>query len=212
MEQYVEDAGVCTKDVEILMLKRLSEKFAEKLVRAGIVSETDADVYVYGFFQLAMLLLNIITTILLGILFQSLLLCLLLNAAYIPIRLSAGGHHADSPLRCYVNSTLMIAILLAVIRWIPIHPLVSILLLGTAGGVIWWLAPVETSNRPLDEAEWRVYRKRTRIVLLVETAASLLALLFWTEQAAATIALGLFTEALMLLVGTAKNRRQNRDI
>ena len=52
------------------MLERLSEKFAEKLIHAEIISETDADVYVYGFFQSVMLLLNITTTILLGILFQ----------------------------------------------------------------------------------------------------------------------------------------------
>lgn len=41
------------------MLERLSEKFVGKLINAGIVSETDADVYMYGFFQLAMMLLNI---------------------------------------------------------------------------------------------------------------------------------------------------------
>jgi len=37
------------------MLERLSDKFAGKLIRARIISESDADVYVYGFFQLAMM-------------------------------------------------------------------------------------------------------------------------------------------------------------
>lgn len=115
------------------MLERLSDKFAGKLIRARIISESDADVYVYGFFQLAMMLLNIVTTLLLGILFQLLIPCILLNLSYIPIRINAGGHHAGSPMKCYINSTIMIAILLVVIKWIPIHPVVSAVLLFFIG-------------------------------------------------------------------------------
>ena len=190
------------------MLERLSEKFAGKLVSAGIISEADTDVYVYGFFQAVMLLLNVITTLLLGILFQQLLLCMLLNAVYIPIRISAGGHHADTPFRCYINSTIMIAILLAVIKWVPIHPVVSVILLVLASIVIWILAPVETENNPLDETERYVYRKRTRIVLAIEVSASIFSLIFLKEQIAPTIVLGLFTEAWMLLIGAVMNHKR----
>lgn len=98
------------------MLERLSEKFVGKLISVGIISETDADVYLFGFFQLVMMLLNIVTTIVLGVLFELLLPCILLNVSYIAIRTSAGGHHADSPMRCYINSTIMISVLLAVIK------------------------------------------------------------------------------------------------
>ena len=42
------------------MLEHLSKRFAGKLICAGIISEADADVYVYGFFQGMMLLLNVI--------------------------------------------------------------------------------------------------------------------------------------------------------
>ena len=79
------------------MLERLSEKFAGKLISTGIISETDAEIYVYGFFQTVMLVLNVATTLFLGIIFQMISPCILLNLAYIPIRISAGGHHADSP-------------------------------------------------------------------------------------------------------------------
>ena len=168
------------------MLERLSEKFAEKLVSAGIISEADTDVYVYGFFQAVMLLFNVVTTLLLGITFQLLIPCILLNLAYIPIRISAGGHHADSPLKCYIHSTIMIAVLLI------------------SSVVIWIFAPLETENNPLDEVEQHVYRKRTRIILVIEIVIVLLCLIFSKDQTAATIVLGLFTEALMLLVGIAE--------
>ncbi len=185
------------------MLERLSEKFAGKLVSAGIISEADTDVYVYGFFQAVMLLLNVVTTLLLGIIFQLLIPCILLNLAYIPIRINAGGHHANSPFKCYIHSTIMIAVLLSVIKWVPIHPAVSIALLVISSVVICIFAPVETENNPLDEVEQNIYQKRTRIILVIETVIILLCLIFSKDQIAATIVLGLFTEALMLLVGIA---------
>ena len=74
------------------MLARLAEKFAGKLVQAGTVSQEEADVYAFGFYQMLMLLLNVGTTLLLGAAFGLFLPCVLLNVAYIPIRVSAGGH------------------------------------------------------------------------------------------------------------------------
>ena len=188
------------------MLEHLSEKFAGKLIQAGIISKEDTDVYVYGFFQAAMMFFNIVTTLILGILFQLLISCILLNLAYIPIRISAGGHHADSPLKCYIDSTLMIAFLLAIIKWIPIHPIVSIALLATSSFVIFVLAPVGTRNNPLDEVERRIFKRRTRIILYVEIAVFTCLLFFGENQIAGTIALGVFTEGLMLLIGYVKNK------
>ncbi len=186
------------------MMERLSEKFAGKLVSAGIISEADTDVYMYGFFQAVMLLFNVVTTLLLGIIFQLLIPCILLNLAYIPIRINAGGHHADSPFNCYIHSTIMIVVLLSIIKWIPIHPIVSTALFMISSIVIWITAPVETENNPLDEVEQHVYRKRTKIILIIEIVIILLCLIVSKDQIAATIVLGLFTEALMLLVGIAE--------
>ena len=126
------------------MLERLSEKFALKIVNAGIIPESDAEIYAYGFFQTVMLILNIITTLLLGFAFGLIIPCILLNLAYIPIRISAGGHHADTPLRCYINSTIMIAVLLAIIKWVPIYRSVTFILLVISCVIVWILAPVET--------------------------------------------------------------------
>ena len=125
MELSAPDAQVCKEDAEVLMLARLAEKFAGKLVQAGTVSQEEADVYAFGFYQMLMLLLNVGTTLLLGAAFGLFLPCVLLNVAYIPIRVSAGGHHADTPFRCYLFSTLLIAGLLGILKWVPIPPAVA---------------------------------------------------------------------------------------
>lgn len=186
------------------MLEQLSKKFAVKLVNAGIIPESDAEIYVYGFFQTVMLILNIVTTLLLGFAFGLIIPCILLNLAYIPLRINAGGYHSDNPVKCYINSTIMISVLLAIIKWIPVHWSATFILILVSSITVWFLAPVETDNNPLDELEHRVYRKRSVIILIIEFIAVLLLLIFSRERTAATVALGLFTEALMLLIGTLK--------
>ncbi len=187
------------------MLERLSEKFAGRLIQAGIITEEDTDVYTYGFFQSVMMILNIVTTLILGIVFQLLIPCIILNLAYIPIRTNAGGHHASSPFKCYINSTIIIAVLLSIIKWVAIPTVISIAILTVSSAVIFILAPVETENNPLDETERQVYKKRTRIVLCIEIAVFAVLLVFAKSQIAGIIALGLLTECLMLIMGYVKN-------
>lgn len=68
-------------------------------------------------------------------------------------------------------STLLIAGLLGILKWVPIPPAVSLGLLAVSGVVIWIMAPVETENHPLDETERHVYRRRAHAVLIAELAA-----------------------------------------
>lgn len=193
------------------MLERLSEKFVGRLIRNGIISETDADVYVYGFFQLVMMLLNIATTIVLGVLFKLLLPCILLNISYIAIRTSAGGHHAGSPMRCYVNSTIMISVLLAIIKWIPFQRAVSVAMLAAASIFIWVTAPVETENNQLDETERSVHRRRTRVILIIEIVAFAICMILGENRICKIIALSVFTESVMLVAGILQGLKMRKN-
>lgn len=196
------------------MLEKLSDKFAEKLIQTGVISESDADVYSFGFFQTVMLILNVITTLILGLAFQLFIPCIVLNLSYIPIRICAGGHHADSPLKCYVYSAVDIIILLSILKWIPMHFSVTLILIITAGVIIFILSPVETENNPLDEMERQVYRKRTLFVLAIEIVVYVFLFIFFRySQSLSAISLGLFTEALMLLAGVFKNHiKKQKDV
>lgn len=187
------------------MLGRLSQRFADKLVGFGIISESDIEIYVFGFYQIVMLLLNVVTTLILGVAFRLIVPCIILNIAYIVIRISAGGYHADSPVKCYIYSTLMIAVLLSVIKWIHISNTVLASMLVISGIVIVILAPVETENNPLDEIEKKVYRKRSLIVLSLEILACIFLQIISKKWVVQIIVLGLFAECIMLIAGIIKN-------
>lgn len=109
------------------------------------------------------------------------ILCLLLSLAYIPIRINAGGYHASSPMRCYVYSTAIIALLLAILRWFTIPVACSAALFVGSIFLIWKLAPVEAKHNPLDETARRVFKRRTRMLCLAE-AVLWLCLLIWADK------------------------------
>ncbi len=194
------------------MLERLSEKFTKKLIQAEIISNEDTDVYVYGFFQTVMMIINIVTTLILGILFQLLIPCILLNFAYIPIRINAGGYHASSPIKCYINSTIIIAVLLSIIKWVPIPNFVAIIILIASSIVILILAPVETENDILEETEKQIFKKRIRFFLIIEVLISIVSVLIHKNWIVNVIALAVFTECIMLIISCLKNDSIGKNI
>ena len=50
------------------MIEKITRAYVGKLVEHGVISNNDADVYMYGFYQTVMFLVNIITTTFIAVL------------------------------------------------------------------------------------------------------------------------------------------------
>jgi accessory gene regulator B len=74
-----------------------------------------------------------------------------------------------------------------------------------AGIIIIVLAPVEDSNKPLDEIEANVYKKRTSTVLIVEICVFLIATVLGLDQIVYCITVSLLVLSVMLILGKIKN-------
>ena len=70
------------------MLERISRNYAEMLVEIGVIEEgDDVDIHAYGFYQDIMLVLNVVTTLIISIILKMIIPCIILNMAFIPIRM-----------------------------------------------------------------------------------------------------------------------------
>lgn len=185
------------------MIEKISDKLIQMLKREDVISENDTDVYAYGLFQFLMMCLNVGTTILVGVLLKAFIPCALLNFSYIPLRISAGGFHAKTPFRCYLYSTAIIISLLLILKYIPISFVTSLTLLVISSVIVWLIAPVATADDPFDEVEITVYKRRTRIVLIVEIIFYILCCFIHQNWMSNTIVLSIATETIMLLIGKA---------
>lgn len=186
------------------MFSRISKLITDELEENQTIKHEERELYEYGFRQGFTALLNIFTTLAIGLLFG----CLLQNIAflvfYIPLRSFAGGYHAKTPLRCYFQSIVMLLLVSMGFKYIELGILSHIIIL-LSSCIIIIFSPIEDSNKPLDETEIAIYKKRTVAVLLVELVFYItLEVVNWDKYSAVfTYVLGMMS--LMLLFGKIKN-------
>mgnify|MGYP000557841344 CR=1 FL=1 len=183
---------------------RLSRKIGDNLVESNIINAEDAEIYIYGINQILVSILNVSSALIIGLIFGVFFEIAVFMAAYIPLRTFAGGYHAKTPLSCYVFSVIMLIVVSIGMKYLSIEEWIYYVILAAAASVVLILAPVEDRNKPLDEIEHKVYKRRTILIAAVElTLAMLLKLLMLDDLFIAT-AYSFVVLSLMLIAGKAK--------
>lgn len=97
-----------------------------------------------------------------GVLFQSIVFL----AAFCLLRRYAGGYHADTQERCYVISFATVAITFWLMKRVQYNITADILMNIFCLLSILFLAPVENSNRRLEEEERKKYGRKTKVIAI----------------------------------------------
>ncbi|MEG1994510.1 MAG: accessory gene regulator B family protein [Oscillospiraceae bacterium] len=181
------------------------DSYSQKLAKNKIINSEDIDLYSYGMKQGLIMLLNLLTTLAIGLAFGMLVESIILTIAYIPIRIYSGGYHSKTQLTCYFVSIIIAVIELFIVKYIYINILISLFLSMLFGIVIFVLSPVEDENKPLDSTEIAVYKKKSRTILVSELAIFYLLIFFNVSKFANCILVSLGLMAIMLVVGKLKN-------
>lgn len=188
------------------MFAKTAETITRKLQENHSISSEQYEICRFGFQQGLTIILNAVTVIVIGAIMGELWRALLFMILYAPLRSNAGGYHARTAKRCYVYSIfLMIAILLAM-KFMDISVFISIITFIVSGAVIFALAPVEDSNKPLDKTEQVVYRKRTYLVAVLESSIFIIALCINTEGLSICVMWVFLIMAAILLIGRLRNK------
>ena len=85
------------------------------------------------------------------------------------LRIYTGGYHSSTHSGCYILSVVLTVSVLTAGKYIIAVGLNYLCVaLGIIGIIlIIWLAPVEDCNKPLDQIEKKVFRKRSMISLVI---------------------------------------------
>ncbi len=82
------------------MIIRLSKRMASFFVRRSIIEKNDVEVYEYGLQLLLSTVLNAVIALLLAIVSGTVIPCLFYLSAFVVMRKSAGGFHANTHWGC----------------------------------------------------------------------------------------------------------------
>lgn len=143
--------------------KRLySAKIAEKISD----DKEEQEILQYGLHQGFTILLNLVTLMVCGILWNELSFMLFVLLGIFFLRPYAGGYHADTELRCYfISAAIMNIAVWAKRSLILSDEILAAIWIGTAI-MIWIYAPVENPIHLLDEGERKKYAKNAKKILL----------------------------------------------
>lgn len=154
----------------------ISEVLTDKLIKMQLIDEEEKELYVYGFQQGFMLLINIITVIIIGFSFNMVWQIVVFMISYSLLRAYAGGYHTSTQLRCYLFSIIMVMSVLWGLSQIPRNGIICIIINVISSIIIFKLAPVEDQNKPLSQLEQVAFKERTNIILIILIG---LIVLFW---------------------------------
>lgn len=188
------------------MFAKIAERITENMEDNHIIKHDDRELYVYGFNQGLNILLNLITTLVVGLLFRNILELAIFIAAYIPLRSFAGGYHAKTPLRCYIYSIIMIILVSVGMKYLLFVDMVYYVILAISALIIFVLSPAEDKNKPLDKIELKVYRKRTSLILLVELIICILSNVIDLRTVFISIIYNLAVMSVIILLGMLKSK------
>lgn len=144
------------------MINALTSALTKMVVDSGALSGDDVPIIAFGIKTTILKSIHIITSIFIGLLFGKAVEVLFFHAFYITLRQYAGGYYAKTSIICFVDSCVMIVLCLLFWSYVPVefygYIIVGFSVLSAV--MVFALSPIANVNKPLDEVERRVYRKK----------------------------------------------------
>lgn len=193
------------------MIFKLYERITDSLIKCNAMEEEDRELVEYGLDQGVIIILNIITTIILGVIFGMVWQSILYFISYSLLRSYVGGYHARTRLKCYLWSLTIIVAMLACMKYITWNTSACIILAFICGIIIFVCAPRADENKPFDEVEEVVFKKRARVICIVEIIIILLCYILDFKAAGLCVLMSLVTCVFTLYMDILKHLLINKS-
>lgn len=163
----------------------------------------DIKILQYGIEITLMTLTQILSVIILSVLFSDIFYAFIYLLFYIPIRIYSGGYHASTHLGCFFITNLLFLNILLIINFIPNqnYKNISIIVILICFPIIFFFTPIINPNNPVNFSKRLKYKFISRIYILVESIIIILMSFIPTIDIYVLVAaLSIANVALLMLV------------
>ena len=196
------------------MFEKIVEKIVNKQIENDLIVEADRSIYIYGYQILFEFGINIVTSILIAIIFQAYEIVVVFTIAFLVIRGYVGGYHAKTSLGCFCFSATMLIISVVAVKisakflWCNYLFLSEIILLPC----IFKATPIPNKNKPITENERIYFNKKVKQIYVIELLVEVFLLFIKRNTFALSILavhIVLFIMVLMEVVQKMQLSRRN---
>ena len=152
----------------------MTKWLSHRMVERGIIKEEEQELYQFGIRNGMILLLNVVTALVIGLLTEQLAVVAVFTLSFMVLRSYTGGYHSDSRIFCYLGSNLVLLVPVytqAVFYKTSLACLLAVLLVSAE--IIFLLSPMHSKNRKLDKEEQKHFGRKEGYGLLCGNCAAI---------------------------------------
>ncbi len=188
------------------MINSLSLLLAKHLYKTSIITESDMELYAYGFFVLISRILFLIISVIFGMIFNIIIESILFYILFSFIRSYAGGIHAPTELLCTIFTTISLFLSVLGIKLMLNYgeQKIAYVVYFVSLLIIIILSPLDTKEKPLSSNEKKHFKVKTCCILIFILSISIVAVVFSKINIFYASMMSLVLESILLLSGKIK--------
>jgi accessory gene regulator B len=165
-------------------LEKVASYLTKYIFSKGVANKELFEVYQFGFISFMEITLSIIVSLIIAIWMDMMSECLLFFLIFIPLRSFAGGLHLKKYMNCLILSCFTFVFILITVKCVTLAGTYSCIGSMIFLVIIRLLYPVEHINRPIDNEEKAVFKKKLIIIISVDLFISIfLFVMRWNKLA-----------------------------
>lgn len=189
------------------MVEHLAAGLTEYLRKQNAITTESVPIIRYGFQSGLELTISTAVSILIAVYLHMVLECMVFFCIFISLRFFAGGVHLENYWTCFLLSTCSLAGVLMLVKYMPVESGISIPMIVVCGSIIWYLSPVMSNKKKLEQEKIREWKGKLRVLLVLLSVVCGILFYLKNDRFLWLIALALFVMAAALVAGRLKYSR-----
>lgn len=189
------------------MISNLSKIIFNSLFIEKTDTQEDVDVYQFALFIIISNTIYFFISLIVGILFSSIIEMILFYFSFLFLRVFSGGYHSKSEIKCELLSTVCI-FLTGLIIWssksIILIRLILVLTSFLSCCMNFIFSPVEAEEKPLTKEERKKYRRISLSINFTIILVIIITYIYKLKFIYTPCCLSLILESILLLIGKHK--------
>lgn len=179
---------------------------------AIMTNKQKEEIIAYGLHRIKVMIICVLIIFVMGVFLKIIPQSIIYMVALIFLRKYAGGYHASSEKKCFVISFFMVLSGLIVLKIMGKENLWVLMILAMiSSGIIWKFSPIDNKNKRLSVQEMRVYKKVTRVMLILELMTLGYAYFYSFWWLVGGIAIAMITVGTVVILGHLQNKVTNKN-
>ncbi len=194
-------------------MKKLSNSLSGALVQNNIISADREKQCQYGLELMMSSIAEILFVILLSAFLGNFVQTLIFFMGFIPLRIYAGGYHADTRLRCFLILLIIYAIFTVLLYLLPLEIYQYIVYGATVFTIIIVsaMAPLVHSRKNMNDKEIKTFRKIALDICFFEAALVILGnMIFKNNIYILSFVFGQISVTISMVAADMKNKIQKK--